>query len=313
MSGCLLRPRSVPRGSTIGVCAPAGPVEADVVEAGIGWLEGEGYQVRCAPGLKSRNGYLAGSDEERCADLMGLLRDPEVRAVFAARGGYGAGRFLRTLDPREVRAARTAFVGYSDATALQLFLREQAGLASIHGPMLERSDAAPAARRRLLALLRGDPQALDPIEGEGLVGGTATGPLVGGNLKVVAASLGTPWEIDTRGAILFLEDVNEPPYAIDRALVQLREAGKLAPLAGVALGQLVCCESDRYPEVSARDVFQDVLLPEVSGPVVVDLPFGHVADHRALGVGIRGRIDGDRGTLALAEPVVEDTALEGVD
>jgi muramoyltetrapeptide carboxypeptidase len=313
MSGCLLRPRSVPRGSTIGVCAPAGPVEAEVVEAGIGWLEGEGYQVRCAPGLKSRNGYLAGSDEERCADLMGLLRDPEVRAVFAARGGYGAGRFLRALDPLEVRAARTVFVGYSDATALQLFLREQAGLASIHGPMLERSDAAPAARRRLLALLRGDPQALDPIEGEGLVGGTATGPLVGGNLKVVVASLGTPWEIDTRGAILFLEDVNEPPYAIDRALVQLREAGKLASLAGVALGQLVCCESDRYPEVGARDVFQDVLLPEVSGPVVVDLPFGHVADHRALGVGIRGRIDGDRGTLALAEPVVEDTGLEGVD
>jgi muramoyltetrapeptide carboxypeptidase len=313
MSGCLVRPRSAPRGSTVGVCAPAGPVDAEVVAAGIGWLEDEGYQVRCAPGLKSRNGYLAGSDEERCADLMGLLRDPEVRAVFAARGGYGAARFLRALDPREVREARTAFVGYSDATALQLFLREQAGLASIHGPMLERSDAAPAARRRLLALLRGDPEALDPIEGEGLVGGTATGPLVGGNLKVVVASLGTPWEIDTRGAILFLEDVNEPPYAIDRTLVQLREAGKLAPLAGVALGQLVCCESDRYPEVGARDVFQDVLLPEVSGPVVVDLPFGHVADHRALGVGIRGRIDGDRGTLALVEPVVEDTELEGVD
>jgi muramoyltetrapeptide carboxypeptidase len=178
--------------------------------------------------------------------------------------------------------------------------------------MLERADAAPAARRRLLALLRGDAQALEPIEGEGLVGGVATGPLVGGNLKVVVASLGTPWEIDTRGAILFLEDVNEPPYAIDRALVQLREAGKLSTLAGVALGQLVCCESERYPEVAARDVFQDVLLPEVSGPVVVDLPFGHIADHRALGFGIRGEIDGDRGTLALVESVVETGGLEEV-
>jgi muramoyltetrapeptide carboxypeptidase len=312
MTGPLLHPRSVPRGSTIGVCAPAGPVDAETVAAGIGWLEEEGYRVRRAPGLNSRTGYLAGSDEERCTDLVGLLRDPEVRAVFAARGGYGAGRLLRALDPRELRDARTAFVGYSDATALQLFLRERAGLASIHGPMLERPDAAPAARRRLLALLRGAPEALEPIEGEGLVAGSATGPLVGGNLKVVVASLGTPWEIDTRGAILFLEDVNEPPYAIDRALVQLREAGKLAPLVGAAVGQLVCCDSERYPEVRARDVLQDVLVPEVSGPVVVDLPFGHVADHRALGFGVRGKIDGERGTLALVESVVENGALEEV-
>jgi muramoyltetrapeptide carboxypeptidase len=293
------------------VCAPAGPIDAETLAAGIRWLEEEGYAVRPAPGLKSRSGYLAGSDAERCADLVGLLRDPEVRAVFAARGGYGVGRFLRDLDLGELRDARTAFVGYSDATALHLFLRERCGLASIHGPMLERPDAAPAARRRLLALLRGEPEALEPIEGEGLAAGSATGTLVGGNLKVVVASLGTPWEIDTSGAILFLEEVNEPPYAIDRALVQLREAGKLAPLAGAALGQLVCCESERYPEVRARDVFRDILVPEISGPVVVDLPFGHVADHRALGFGVRGTLDGDRGTLALAEPVVECGESEG--
>ena len=121
----------------------------------------------------------------------------------------------------------------------------------------------------------------------------------------VSASIGTAWEIDTRGAVLVLEEIGEQPYALDRALVQLRDAGKLRDLAGVAIGQLVNCESERYPEVSPFEVMRQVLTPEIEGPVVTGLPFGHVADNRALGVGVRAELDGDRGTLTPLESVVE--------
>jgi muramoyltetrapeptide carboxypeptidase len=302
----LIRPRALSRETAIGICAPAGPVDEEQLELGLSWLERESIPICCAPHLRDRHGYLGGRDEDRLSDLQGLLDDPQVGAILFARGGYGVGRILPQLDAARLRESRKLFIGYSDFTALSLFLRERAGLASIHGPMLERADTSELARGRLLAMARGEAASFEPITGRALRGGVAPGPLVGGNLKVVAATLGTPWEIDTRGAILFLEEVGEQPYAIDRALVQLRDAGKLAVAAGVAVGRLVSCESERYPEVSADDVLSRALLPEVDGPVVVDLPFGHVADNRALGVGVRAELSGDRGCLALLDPVVED-------
>lgn len=302
----LVLPPPLRAGSTIGVCAPAGPVGAEELEVGIAWWQEQGYQIRRAPNLGRREGYLAGTDDERLSDLCGLLRDRDVRAIFPARGGYGISRLLRRLDPAELRCQPKLWVGYSDATSLFLLLRERAGLAAVHGPMLERSDVTADARRRLLALLCGGPEAFEPLSGKPLAGGRAEGPLVGGNLTLLAASLGTPWEIDTRGAVLFLEEVGEQPYAIDRLLGQLRDAGKLAAAAGVALGQLVDCQSERYPEISACDVARELLTSQVEGPVVGDLPFGHVADNRALGVGVRAALDGDRGTLELLDPVVRD-------
>lgn len=304
--GPLLRPRPLRPGTTIGVCCPAGPVRRETLESGLSWLCQQGYAVQCSPHLNERHGYLAGSDALRLADLQELLHDPGVGAILLARGGYGVGRLLRDLDPAAFRTARKPIVGYSDATLLALFLRERAGLASIHGPMFERLDTTPAARARLLALLRGEPAGQAPLRGRRGAAGVCSGPLVGGSLTLVAGSLGTPWEVDTRDAILFLEEVNEEPYVIDRLLVQLRDAGKLSAAAGVAVGQLVGCVSERYPEVSAEDVVFEILPREVPGPVVVDLPFGHVADHRALAVGVRAELDGDRGTLTLVEPVVED-------
>jgi muramoyltetrapeptide carboxypeptidase len=196
-------------------------------------------------------------------------------------------------------------VGYSDATSLLLWLDARARLCGIHGPMLERADVPEAARERLLALLRGEPAGLEALAGTGLRQGRARGRLVGGNLRLVAASLGTPWEIDTRGAILFLEEIGEQPYSVDRSLVQLREAGKLAAAAGVAIGALIGCESERYPETSARAALCEILAGAVAGPIALDLPFGHIADHRALGFGVRAELDGASGTLELLEPVVD--------
>ncbi len=304
----LLHPRPLTPGSTIGVCAPAGPVDEKALAAGIAWLEESGYQVRCGSHLRVQDGYLAGTDAQRLGDLLELLRAPEVRGVVLARGGYGIARILRKLDPQELREARKLFVGYSDATSLLLFMRRHAGLASVHGPMLERPELTAAARARWLAVVRGEPAAAEPLRGAGRTGGRARGSLVGGNLTVLVSSLGTPWELDTRGAILFLEEIDEEPYAIDRMLVQLREAGKLSELAGVAIGQLVGCRSERYPEPSAREVLRGVLEREFDGPIVEDLPIGHVVDHRAIGFGVRAELDGEEGTLRLLEAVVEEDA-----
>jgi muramoyltetrapeptide carboxypeptidase len=302
----LLRPRRLRAGHAIGICAPAGPTDAACVDAGLRWLESESIPVRCSANLRGSHGYLSAGDDERLADLVELIRAPDVDAILFARGGYGVGRILPRIDPELLRQTRKLFIGYSDFTALSMYLLSRSGLASIHGPMFERDDVSAAARARLLDLARGSDAALEPISGRTLAGGSAGGALVGGNLKMLTTTLGTPWEVDTRGAILFFEETSEAPYALDRSLIQLRDAGKLAEVAGVAVGRLVNCGSERYPAVSADDVLEQVLLPEVRGPVVVDLPFGHVADNRALGVGVRAELDGDRGTLRLAEAVVED-------
>jgi muramoyltetrapeptide carboxypeptidase len=291
-------------GGRIGVCAPAGPVDLPRLLPRVRALEQRGYRTVLAPHLEARHGYLAGSDEERLADLLELLRDPGIDALFLARGGYGTPRLLRSLDPALCARQRKLVVGYSDGTALALFLLRRAGLASLHGPMLERDDQTPEARTRLFAVAAGD--RAEALRGARLRAGRAEGLLVGGNLRMLNASLGTPWEIDTTDALLFFEEVGEHPYAIDRSLVQLRDAGKFAACRGVAVGHLVNCESERYPERSACEVVQEFLAAEVDGPVVTGLPFGHVADNRALGVGVLARLDGDAATLELLEPVVED-------
>jgi len=287
------------------VCAPAGPIEDDALDAGLAWLAAQGHPVIVGKHVRARAGYLAGTDEERLADLVALVHDPQVGAILCARGGYGLSRYLARVDPRELRRARKLVCGYSDATHLLCYLQARAGLASLHGPMLERSDVTAEARARQLALMRGEPAGLAPLSGRAVRGGAVEGPLVGGNLKMLHSSIGTPWEPNVDGAILFLEEISEAPYAIDRALVHLREAGWLAKVRGVAIGQLVRCEATRYPGASAGDAAREILAGAVHGPIVEELPFGHVADNRALGVGVRARLDGDSGTLTQLMPVVE--------
>lgn len=276
-----------------------------MLDAGLDWLSAQGHPLVLAKNLRARAGYLAGGDDERLADFLSLVRDPSVAVILCARGGYGVGRILRDLPAAELRDSRKLVVGYSDATLLLSFLHTCAGLASLHGPMLEREDVTPEARARELALMRGEPAGLASLAGRSVRAGVVEAPLVGGNLKLVQASIGTPWQVDARGAILFLEEVSEAPYALDRALVHMREAGLLEGVRGIALGQLVRCESERYPGASAGEAVREVLRSAVEGPIVEDLPFGHVADNHALGVGVRARLDGARGELMLLEPVVE--------
>jgi len=301
----LLRPRALPPGGTLGIAAPAGPVDPERLEAGCRLWREAGYRVVYGEDLLARRGYLAGDDARRAGELMQLWKDPEVDAIVCARGGYGCHRIVGRLDAHAVRAARKPLVGYSDITTLLLWQRRAAGLVGFHGPMLERGGGlAPPAFRALVDAVSGTGPARVCLAGTGHGGGRARGRLLGGSLAVLAASLGTPWEPSTTGAILLLEDVNERPFRIDRCLAQLRAAGKLAGIAGLGAGGLVGCTDPRYPEPGARAVVLEAAA-DLGVPVVTDLPFGHVDANRVWPVGARAEIDGERGEITLLERGVE--------
>jgi muramoyltetrapeptide carboxypeptidase len=213
-----------------------------------------------------------------------------------------------------VREAAKPFVGYSDATTLHLWMRRVAALVSFHGPMLERGGGLePAELDSLVAALTGSEAPAPRLVGEPGLPGVSEGPLVGGNLCLVAASLGTPWEFDARGAILMFEEVHEEPYRLDRLLGQLSAAGKLDQLAGVGVGALVECGSEARPidpdlhgarhGPSAREAMERWLTP-LGVPVVFGLPFGHCPPNLTWPLGVRARLDGERGELHILEPGV---------
>ena len=246
--------------------------------------------------MLAQRGYLAGDDAARAAELTALVEDPGVAAIWCARGGYGCQRMLPYLDAAAFRRASKPLVGYSDVTTLLLWQRRAAGLMGVHGPMLE-PDASEEGHRAIARLLTGVGE-LPRLSGHALVGGWREGRLVGGSLTLVAASLGTPWEVDTRDAILLLEEVGEAPYRIDRLLGQLRAAGKLQVAAGIGIGRLAGCEAQEGP--SAEEVVSEILEP-LGVPAVVDLPFGHRGPNAPWPVGGRAAIDAERGEVELLE------------
>jgi muramoyltetrapeptide carboxypeptidase len=295
----LLLPRALPPGGTIGIAAPAGPVDPEKLAGGEALLRSAGFRVVRRDDLLARSGYLAGDDARRAAELHELWRDPTVDAIVCARGGYGCHRILPRLDPALARAAQKPLVGYSDVTALLLWQRRRAGLAGFHGSMLERGGAlAPAVLAEWIGALTGRGPARRTWHGIGHGGGRAVGRLVGGSLSLAAASAGTPWALDARGAILLLEDVGERPYRIDRCLAQLRAAGALDGVRGIGVGALTECGDPRYPECDAHDAVLE-LGRALGVPVVSGLPFGHVDDNRIWPLGARAALDADRGELVI--------------
>ncbi len=294
-------------GSLIAVIAPAGPVEPERVARVPALYARHGYRCRVYPGCHLRSGYLAGDDAARLADLHAALADDEVAALHALRGGYGCMRLLDGVDTALLRAHPKLLVGYSDLTALHA-LWARAGLPTLHAPMaasdLLRSGEVPsraADRDALFALLQGGLQvgamlaptlAPTPLH----VPGQAEGRLVGGNLSLVAALLGTPWAWDARGALLFLEDINEELYRVDRLLTQLRLAGVLDAAAGFVLGS--------FTEATAPTaLLQELLLP-LGKPLLAGWPSGHGTPNRPLPLGLRARLDSTAGTLTLTETLL---------
>lgn len=296
MRNLMLKPAALRKGDLIAVVAPAGAVEPVVVTAGVRLLEELGYRVLVGPSVFNRDGYLAGSDAQRVADLERMFHHPDVQAIFCARGGYGTGRLLPFLNLDAVRARPKIFVGFSDVTFLLNHLVQRAGLVTFHGPMVSDLAQRPEAARRLLDLLTGDRSSWKAAAAEVVQPGTAEGVLAGGCLSVVVSLLGTPYDIDTTGRLLFLEDVNEKPYRIDRMLTQLKHAGKLDGVAGVVFGEMIGCTADPEEAVSVRDIVREAFA-DARYPVAMGLPSGHGSGGVTLPLGVRARLAGERLTL----------------
>ncbi|GLW08298.1 putative carboxypeptidase [Microtetraspora sp. NBRC 13810] len=284
----LRTPRSLKPGDRVAVVAPSGPVEPDTLERGVAVLTGMGLEVSLGAHVMRREGYLAGFDAERAADLAGAWCDPSVAAVVCARGGYGASRLLGLLDWDAMAAAEPKILlGSSDITALHQAFALRLGVASCFGPMPGNDvlGGAGGPEPRSLASLRAALTAgPEPVTGDRvLVPGRARAPLTGGNLSLLAALCGTPYAPRFAGRIAFLEDVGEQPYRIDRMLTQLLQAGAFDGVAGVALGSWVDC-GDPMP------VLADRLVP-LGVPVLAGLPVGHGSPQQSVWLGGLGVID----------------------
>lgn len=316
-----LKPEPLMPGDRIGVVAPAGPVLSRVaLRRGVARLQELGFRVKVAPQTALRTGFLAGSDAARARAFMEMISDPGIKAVICARGGYGCLRLLPLLDFGAIRAASKPIVGYSDITALLCAVWERAGLVTFHGPMICADFGAvrppPSTIRHFLAVVSGSgtPQGVRWLTciTSGTVrtvrGGRARGRLVGGNLATLCAMLGTKWFPKLQGRILFIEDVNEPLYRIDRMLTQLLEAGVLNGVAGIACGRFTNCR-DTTPRRAgcARADLLDVFKDRLGGlgvPVVLGLPFGHVPKKATIPLGVMAELDATRGELHVLESAV---------
>ncbi len=314
-------PRRLSAGQTIGLVAPsAAPNESDRIRFATETVESLGLRVRPGAHLLDRDGYLAGADAARAADLNAMFADDAVDGVWCLRGGYGASRLLPMLDYDLIRRKPKALIGYSDITALHMAIHTRARLVTFHGPVAWRplTPYTLGELRRVLCATEAPVRlgAPPPVErGEGrvesdnrvttLVPGTARGHLIGGNLCLMAHLTGTPYAPDLRGAILFLEDVDEHFYRIDRYLTQLWLSGALAGVAGVAFGKFTRCEPS--PFFVQNRLLEDILAERCRAlgvPAVAGLMIGHVDDQTTLPIGCLAELDADAGTLTLLEPGV---------
>jgi muramoyltetrapeptide carboxypeptidase len=297
------KPARLCRGDVVGVIAPSAAVDELDLNAGVRVLETAGFRVRVGAAARKKTGYLAGADAERAADLHAMFRDPEVRAIFAARGGYGSGRLLPLLDPAVAASHPKILVAHSDLTFLLNDLLQRAQLVGFHGPMACGLPHHPEATVALTAFLTGERSVWHHAAQSVVQPGTAEGILVGGSLSIIVAMLGTPYALETRGRLLFLEDVNEKPYRIDRMLTQLRQAGRLDGVAGVLFGEMPGCTAGDGEAVSVRDVVA-AEFAAAPYPVAYGLPSGHGNGTVTLPLGVRARLAGERLTL-LESPFAE--------
>lgn len=305
-----VRPPRLRPGDTVALLSPASPpAPASRLAQARRALEALGFRVRVGRSAGRRLGYLAGSDQERAADLAAAFHDPRIKGIFATRGGYGCSRLLERFDPDLARRHPKAVVGYSDLTTLHLAL-QRAGLVSFWGPMPGTAAGLdPSSRRWLKRALMSD-RPLGPLpvlpRAETLRAGRAEGPLTGGTLTLLAASLGTPYAVETAGRIVFLEDVGEEPYRIDRLLTQLLAAGLLRDAAGIALGGFTDLGPRTFPRsrsLSLREVWADRLRP-LGIPVLSGLTVGHLRGQPTLPYGARARLEAGSRRLTLLEPGV---------
>ena len=314
----LLKPPRLKPGSLVGLVEPSGVVDDAMIEKGVRNLELLGLRVKLSPNLRSVHGGYAGTVNQRLADFHGMFLDREVEGLWILRGGSGGAHLLPHLDYELIRSHPKAVVGYSDTTAIHLGLLAGAGLVSFHGPVASSTFSEYNIANLRAVLMEPQPtrtfeEARENVEKakdqrqfapRTFRAGTAEGRLVGGNLAVLSAIVGTPYAAQARGRLLFLEEIREAPYRVDRMLEQLRQSGALTTAAGVMLGVFMRCDPpDNEPSLSLQEVLEGQFKAS-KVPAAYGFSFGHIAHQMTLPLGIRARMDAAERTLTLLEPAV---------
>jgi muramoyltetrapeptide carboxypeptidase len=306
----MLKPRALTPGDKLAIVAPASAFAREDFDAGVAELRRLGFQPVYDESVFARQRYLAGSAETRAAAILKAWRDPSIAGLIGVRGGYGSAQVLPLLDREEARRAGKPFIGYSDLTALLTFLSIKCEIVSFHGPMLAgrlgRGAAGYDAGSFLNALTVPSPVGeLKPPGLETIRGGEARGPLYGGTITQLLASLATPYAFEPPpGSVLFLDEVGERPYRLDRMITQLKQSGVLGRAVGIVLGELPRCD-EPTGDPTARAVVAD-LLADFSGPVLIGFPSGHTqGPAMTLPFGVSCRVvAGPRPAVIIDEPAV---------
>ncbi|MCB1067892.1 MAG: LD-carboxypeptidase [Simkania sp.] len=299
----MIQPPPLQAGDTIAIVAPASlsKKEGEVV-ACVQSLEVKGFKVKLAGNLESQWGNFCGTDAERASGIMEAFQDEDVKAIWCLRGGYGSGRLLDQLDYDLIRQNPKIFIGMSDITALHVALNQKAELITYLGPnanfIFATDEDRSFAEKHAWKVLLGVQETLIFEGGETLVSGKATGELKGGNLALLAAHVGTPWQIETKGKILLLEEVNEFSYRIDRMLCQLKQAGLLDDIAGLILSSWSGCDPQHPQDFNLNQVLKNYF-ENASYPVLLDFPSGHIENQATLPLGHVVELDADLKTLKI--------------
>lgn len=315
MNGKILKPPRLRKGQLVGLICPASaPLKPEIIDGAIDYFEQRSHPVRLGANARKQRGYLAGTDQERAADFNAMVRDPEVRAIFAVRGGYGTPRILPLIDYRALKRDPKIVCGFSDITALNCAIWRKTGLVTFSGAMpgVELWKGPHPETESVFWKALGSKakpgQISNPggvkLKGEGR--GKAEGRLICANLSLLVSLLGTPFMPNLGGAILVVEDVGEEPYRVDRMFVQLRNAGVLDEIAGLVLGTFTSCEpkDPEKPSLTLGEILADVS-GWLSVPMLRGLQYGHIPRKLTLPMGVRAGIDAEKQTLAILESGVE--------
>ncbi|MCC5911000.1 MAG: LD-carboxypeptidase [Clostridiaceae bacterium] len=305
----MIKPKALKKGDTIGIIGPSSPSVEGKLESAVQELTALGYKVKLTESCHATHGYLAGADDQRAADFNNMFRDKEVQGIICLRGGYGAMKILHKVDVEVIKNNPKVFVGYSDITALHLLMNQRCNLVTFHGPMVASDFAGGLGdfckESFLKAVTKSEAMGLiqnpTDVDIQCLVEGEAEGEIVGGNLALVSGTMGTPDEIDTKDKILFLEEIGEEPYRVDRMLTQLALAGKFDDAVGIILGDWNNCESKKHANsLTLMDVFKEIIVP-FKKPTIYNLKAGHCTPKVTLPFGVRANLNATEGKVYIKE------------
>ncbi len=300
----LIKPTPLKKGEKIGVVAPAGYVKNEPLNAGVEALLRAGFDVELAQGIRDRKGYLAGEQEKRVKALREFFQRDDISAIFCARGGFGSIQLLPFLNAEEIRSHPKIFVGYSDVSILLNWLMKKCGMVTFHGPMVAMEIARGLKGRSrdfFWGTLLGEKREWQVTLAATIRPGIVEAEMMGGCLSTIVTTLGTPYEVDTSGKILFLEDVGESPYRLERMLTHLKMAGKLDGIGGLVFGDFTHCEGKDQRDIN--DIIQD-LFCDAPYPVMTGLAAGHGNENLLFPFGVKMALDTNAGLLSLIESPV---------